>query len=34
MTGDDQPRPGIATFQRTFVVSLHVNGRLRSSETP
>ena len=33
-TGDDQPFPGIATFQRTFLFSLHVNGSPVSSETP
>lgn len=32
--GDDQPRPGIAVFQRTFFVSLHVSGTFASSETP
>ena len=25
-TGDDDPRPGISTFQRTFFVSLHSSG--------
>src|SRR5690348_5387977 len=34
ITGDDQPRPGIAVFQRTFCVSLQVKGRLCSSDTP
>src|SRR6185503_6376075 len=33
-TGDDHPFPGIATFQRTFFVSLHVSGSPCSSDTP
>src|SRR6185436_20498578 len=33
-TGDDHPLPGIATFQRTFFVSLHVSGSPCSSDTP
>jgi hypothetical protein len=32
--GDDDPRPGMATFQRTFLVSLHSAGGLAVFETP
>src|SRR5215813_10643842 len=33
-TGDDQPRPGIGTFQRILEVSLQLSGRPCSSEVP
>ena len=34
ITGEDDPRPGISTFQRTFFVSLHSVGGLADLETP
>src|SRR5213593_4362174 len=34
MTGDEEPRPGISTFQRMFFVSLHSVGGLASFDTP
>ncbi len=34
MTGDADPRPGISTFQRMFLVSLHSSGGLAVLETP
>ena len=34
MTGDDEPRPGISTFQRMFFVSLHSMGGLACFDTP
>src|SRR6185436_1499006 len=34
MTGDEEPRPGISTFQRMFFVSLHSVGGLACFETP
>src|SRR5882672_3588830 len=33
-TGDDDPRPGISTFQRMFFVSLHSRGGSAYFETP
>src|SRR6185295_9158751 len=34
ITGDDEPRPGISTFQRMFFVSLHSAGGVADRETP
>src|SRR5580765_5649823 len=34
MTGEEEPRPGISTFQRMFFVSLHSVGGLACFETP
>src|SRR6185295_16694925 len=34
ITGDDEPRPGISTFQRMFFVSLHSDGGVADRETP
>jgi hypothetical protein len=34
ITGDDEPRPGISTFQRMFFVSLHSVGGVADLETP
>lgn len=31
ITGVDMPRPGTSSFQRTLVVSLHVNGTVASA---
>jgi hypothetical protein len=33
-TGDDEPRPGISTFQRMFLVSLHSVGGVADRDTP
>src|SRR5207245_3568544 len=33
-TGDEDPRPGMSTFQRMFFVSLHSVGGFANRETP
>jgi hypothetical protein len=33
-TGDEEPRPGISTFQRMFFVSLYSTGGSAVVETP